>query len=321
MEQTFETLTKHIKSASNIIIMTHKYPDFDGLGAAFCLQAIINQFNIESCIVDARTNKNKALKKAFKLLNEYNIDFKASLSNFDINDNTLLIILDTHKSSMVENEKLLDKVKNRIVIDHHIKSKDYLKNNTLTYINSNLSSTVEFMASYMNYLNVKIHPLLATFMLVGLEIDTNSYNLKTTAKTHISAAYIIESGADNILKQILLKDTKANYLKRKKIIEKSTMINDKMALCVADRNTYTKVDLATIAEELLQFENVEASFSIAKIGTNLVGISARSIGKINVEQIMRELNGGGHYNEAATQLNCTVKEAERTLRKIIGGLK
>ncbi len=320
MDKTFETLTNIINEHEVIYIMTHKYPDFDGLGSAFSLQSIINQFGKECFIIDAKYNKTDSIKKAYKMLDENNVSYKLKKTNFKINEKTLLIILDTHKASMVEHEKLLEKCSNIVVVDHHIKSKNYIKGN-LSYINSNLSSTVEFMTFYLEYLNQSINPLLATFMMVGLEIDTNNYNLKTTDKTHEAAASLIRFGADNILKQILLKQSKASYLKRQKIIEKSTMINSNMALCVADGNKYTKIDLAAISDELLQFENVEASFTVGRIGKEVVGISARSIGQVNVEEIMRKLNGGGHYNEAATQLSCTVKEAERMLRKVIGGLK
>ncbi len=318
MEKAFENLTKLIKQSGNVILMTHKFPDFDGLSSALCLQQIINDFNIDNCIVDSIDGKSNSINKAYNMLNESNINYNVA-SKFHIDENTLLIILDTHKEVMVEDAELLKKVKNIVVIDHHIKSKEYIKNSLFTYINANLSSIVEFTTLYLKYLNIKVNSLLATFMLVGLEVDTNGFNLKTSSKTHTTAAVLFEMGADNVLKQIILKETLENYRKRHRVIEKSVMINTNYALCVANDEVYSKVDLATIAEELLQFEDVEASFAIGRISDEEVGISARSIGNVNVEKIMAQLNGGGHMTEAATQIKVSIKEAERFLRRIIGG--
>ncbi len=321
MEEIFNSLTQLIKEHNSILIMTHRNPDFDGMGSALGLQQIINSFKKESYICINNSEKNNSLKKSYNLIKENNLYFntvkKTYVDNL-INDDTLLIILDTHKKEMTEIPELVDKVKNIIVIDHHIKSKDHINDITLSYINSGLSSTVEFMANYIKYLNKQIDPLFATIMLVGLEIDTNNFRLKTTDKTYEAAAFLSKLGADNILKQELLQENKEIYIKRQKLIEKSFMINKNMSLCVLDSKIYENKDLAAIAEELLQFENVEASFVIGNISKDIVGISARSIGKINVEQIMAKLGGGGHYTEAATQIKeKTINEVQELLLNVL----
>ena len=321
MEEIFKSLTELIKQNDNILIMTHKNPDFDGMGSALCLQQIIKSFKKDSYICMNTNEKNKSLIKSYKLIQEKNLYFNIinkSNVNKIIDDNTLLIILDTHKKEMTEIPFLIDKIKNIVVIDHHIKNKDYIENYKLSYINSTLSSTVEFMVNYIKYLNKIVHSLYATIMLVGLEIDTNNFRLKTTEKTYEAASYLIQLGADNILKQELLQEDKEIYIRKQKLIEKSFMISDNMTLCILDNKVYENKDLASIAEELLQFENVEASFVIGKIKNDVVGISARSIGKINVEEIMAKLGGGGHYTEAATQIKeKTIKEVERILLNTI----
>ncbi len=321
MEEIFNSLTQLIKEHNSILIMTHRHPDFDGMGSALGLQQIINSFKKESYICINNSEKNSSLKKSYDLIKENNLYFSTvKKSNVEklINDDTLLIILDTHKKEMTEIPELIDKVKNVVVIDHHIKSKDHINDITLSYINSGLSSTVEFMANYIKYLNKQIDPLFATIMLVGLEIDTNNFRLKTTDKTYEAAAFLSKLGADNILKQELLQEDKEIYIKRQKLIEKSFMINSNMALCILDNKIYENKDLAAIAEELLQFENVEASFVIGKISKDITGISARSIGKINVEEIMAKLGGGGHYTEAASQIKeKTINEVQELLLNVL----
>lgn len=323
MEQIFKTLTELIKNHNHILIMTHRNPDFDGMGSAFGLQQIIKGFKKESYICINSNEKNKALVKAYNLLKENDVYFETVLKtkvNELINDETLLIILDTHKQEMLEVPELANKVKNIALIDHHIKNKSYIKDITFSYINANLSSTVEFMANYIKYLNKKVDPLIATFMLAGLEIDTNNFRLKTTSKTYEAASFLTILGADNTLKQEILQENKQDYIKREKLIENSYMINDSMILCVANEDYYENKDLAYIAQQLLGFENVKCSFVIGKLKENLIGISARSIGDVNVEEIMEKLGGGGHLNEAATQIkDKTINEVKKQLIETIGG--
>lgn len=321
MEEIFNGLTKLIKQNDNFIIMTHKNPDFDGMGSAIALQQIIKSLKKESYILVNNKELDKSMRKAFKLLDDRNIEYK-TISKMEvnkiINEESVVIILDTCKSEIVEYHKLLEISKNIVLIDHHIKNKEYIKGTLFNYINSNLSSVVEFMCDYLKYLNISINPIIATFLLVGLEIDTNNFKLKTTDKTYESAAFLTRMGSDNILKQELLQESIESYLRRTKLIEKSFMINKNMAMCLADSKIYKKQDLANIAEELLQFENVEASFAIGKINSKQVGISARSIGTIDVEKIMEKLGGGGHINEAAAQIeNKTILEVKEMLKEVI----
>lgn len=325
MEQIFKTLTQLIKNHDDILIMTHKNPDFDGMGSAIGLQQIIHGFKKNSYIVLNSNEKNKSLDESYELLKKNDLYFNSILKTKATNiikEDTLLIILDTHKAEMAESPELINKSKNIVVIDHHIKSKDYIKDATLTYINANLSSTVEFVTKYFKYLNKTVDPIIATFMLVGLEIDTNNYRLKTTKDTYEAASFLSQLGADNVLKQELLQENKEDYIKRQELIKKSYMINDNMALCIADNEIYKSKDLAYIAEQLLQFENVAASFVIGYLNKDTIGISARSLGNINVEEIMAKLGGGGHLTEAATQIkNSTLKKVEKQLIEQIGGTK
>lgn len=323
MDQVFSKLTELIRNSENVVIMTHRNPDFDGMGSAIALQQIIHSFKIDSYICVDKDEIDTTLTRAFDYMKKRGLYHKmVSKKEVDkiINENTLLIILDTHKKDMVEFPELLDISKNIAIIDHHIKSKEAIKKAVFTYINSKLSSIIELMVNYLKFLNKQVDPLTATIMEIGLEIDTNNFKLKTTDKTFEVAAFLSKMGADNILKQELLKEEKDIFIKRNRIIETSFMVKPNMAMCITDDLIYETKDLATIAEELLQFENVEASFVIGKINDNTIGISARSIGNINVLNYMSKLGGGGHFNEAATQIkDTTIQFVKDKLIKTIGG--
>ena len=136
------------------------------------------------------------------------------------------------------------------------------------------------------------------------------------------AAHLTSMGADSVLKQELLKESKDDYLRRADFIRSSYIIKKNIAICPLTVPISTKEELAEIAEELLKFEYVEASFAIGQLKKNEVGISARSIGNINVCEIMKLLGGGGHLTNAASQIsNSTVKEVERKIIKVLGELE
>lgn len=321
VQEIFNKVIELIKTNDNIYIMTHCNADFDGMGSSIALQQIINKFGKKSYIIRNYQDSDKSLKKVYNYLEQKNINcsFISKTEALKCVDNNLLFILDTQKSQLLEIPELLNKTTKVVLIDHHIKSKNSIEC-MVNYINANLSSTVEFIVEYMKYLNISFNPLIYTFLLAGLEIDTNNFRLKATEKTYEAAAFLLKNGADNVLKQELLQEEKENYIKRQQIIKNSYMVNENMSICVADDNLCTNQDLASIAEKILQFENVEASFVIGKISNDLIGISARSIGTVNVQNIMSKLGGGGHLNEAATQIKkMSLKEVEEQLIKLIGG--
>ena len=313
MEKLFKSLTEAIKNHNQIILMAHKNIDLDALGSLLCLYEITTTLKKETYIIMNEEVNNSVSKALSKL---QNINFKYNTN--EIEENALLIIVDTHKKELVEQETLLLKIKDIVVIDHHIKDPNYIKNTIFSYINSNLSSTAEIMLHYSKYLNYELSSITATIMLAGIEIDTNSYSLKTTDKTYETAALLLKIGADNLLKQELLKENKEEYLKRQKILENAHMITDKIALCIFDTDKNQKEEIALTAADLLQFDNVEIGFAIGKLKNGNIGISAKSLGNNNVKIIMNQLGGGGHMNNAASELkDVTIEEAKEKLLKII----
>lgn len=321
MTDIFKSLTQYIKNNDKIYIMTHKNPDLDGLGSAIALYTIVKSFHKECYIIDTEDEKNSTVKKMEEILEQNHIEIEkkteADLQNEDL-DRVLLIIVDVHKKELIESPNLLDRINHVIVLDHHIKGSSYITKTILSYINSHMSSVTEFMVYYLKYLNKSVDPVIATIMITGIEIDTNSYKLKTTEKTYEAAAILASFGADSILKQELLKENKEVYLRRSQFVKESYMINQVMAMCTLDEKIYVPKDLAEIAEQLLQFNDVEASFVVGKLKEDVVGISARSLGNVDVETVMEELGGGGHLTDAACQLkNCSIEEAKNKVIKIV----
>lgn len=316
MDKIFKKLDEIIDKFDDFIIMSHVNPDLDALGSSLGLYNILlNRNKKVSIFLDSRDLSiyDDSVKKSIEKLNSISFVNK---DNYSVNDNACLIILDVHSSKRLYDDCILDKVSNIVILDHHIRRRDYIHNTIYTYINSNLSSMVELISFYLKYSNVSIDSIVASIMLAGLEIDTNNYNLKTTNKTYLAASYLMEMGADIILKQELLKETKDEYVRRADYIKQSFKINDSIAMCILTDNVETS-ELSEIADDLLKLVDVQASFAIGYI-EDKVGVSCRSMGKLDVEKIASKLGGGGSKTNAALQSDLSIREIKNKIIQLVG---
>ena len=321
MRELFEKLNENIKKHDKIIIMTHARPDLDGMGSALALSKILTSMNKKNYIVFPKEQVNRSLEKAFKLLAENAIEFDFKKEEEIINakhNKPLLVILDTQKPELVESDKVLNLVDDKIVIDHHIGSLDTIDDTIYKYNDANKSSVVEVMAEYLNYLKLDIEPLILTVLLSGMVVDTSSFNIKTTARTFEMAAYLARNGADFVLIQELLKEPREEMVKRYSFISNSEEIVPDVLMCKMDDKIHGNVDIALLAKELLKFEDIKASFAIGKLSDRIVGVSARSMGNVNVGEIMKRIGGGGHLTDAGAQIkDKSIGEVESELKKVI----
>ena len=309
MHLIFDKLTKKIREYEKIIITSHKNPDLDGLTSSIVLASIARKFNKEAFVYlneeNISTTKVKELVGTSYFIDKYNVD-----------KNTLLIIVDTSSELYISSEKMLEDFQHIVVIDHHEISENNIENVEMRYINNNLSSIIEFMTYYLKYLNFKIEENLATLMLAGLEIDTNSFNMKTTAETYKAASILMEMGASAILKQDLLRNSREEILKRYELIKKSYVYKDVISICPLT-GLHNPVELAQIADELLSFKNIEITFCLGLINKDEVRISIRTRGKYNAKAIASKLNGGGSLTSSAAVLTISVKECEEKIKEIV----
>lgn len=319
MESLFSKIIELVKKYDKIILMGHIHPDMDAYGSCLGLSCILDSLHKENYIfLDVNNEENiESIKQGISLMENINYVNKDNYKDI-INDNTLLIICDTHLRERLEYPEILDEIKNVIVLDHHIKMPNYIKDTELFYIDSTLSCVVELIGYFAKYLYVDIPNITATIMLAGMEVDTNGFNIKITERAFVCAGYLINEGADPILKQQLLQEEKKDFLRRADYIKSSYIFEKKYAICLLDSMGTTQMELAEVSDELLKFEGVEASFTIGQLEGKKIGISARSLGNVDVCNIMKQMGGGGHATDAATQVsNVTIKGLEKRLKKIL----
>lgn len=321
MRDVFEKINENIKKHDEIIIMTHARPDLDGMGSALVLYKIVKSMNKPCYIVSPKEKIYRSLDKAMNLLYKNDIKFNLKTADEIINSkfsNPLLFVLDTQKPELVESERVLEYIKDKIVIDHHIGTLDTIDDAIYKYDDANKSSIAEVMAEYLKFLDLKIEPLIMTVLFVGMVVDTSSFSIKTTAHTFDMAAFLAKNGADFVLMQELLKEPKEEMTQRYVYINNSEEVLKDVLICKMDDKVHGNVDIALLAKELLKFEDVKASFAVGKLSHKIVGISARSMGEINVGEIMEKFGGGGHLTDAAAQIkDKTVDEVYTMLKNTI----
>lgn len=310
-----------IRKSKNIFLMAHKDLDLDALGSQIGLYMILKGKK-KKCyiIIDDKTHElgvEKVLRElegCLEIIKSEKIDEYM----YPRKSKNLLIILDTNKDKLVQNKELLNKFNNKLVIDHHETGRSTIKDATLI-IDPKVSSTCEMIANLIEYYDVEIESYYATILLSGIVLDTNNYTLNTTAETYYLSYYLSSLGASAKKVQYLLKQDIEDYKERQKLLTDIEIINGKIAFTKATSTiVYRKEDLAKVADTLLFFNNIEASFVVGKIGKDTVGISARSLGNFDIVKILTSFGGGGDtYNGAAQIEKSTVSKVEQELKRIL----
>nr|WP_234960494.1 DHH family phosphoesterase [Salinicoccus halodurans] len=293
----------------NVLIMGHKHPDMDALGSAIGVARIATMNGIKANIILNDEDIDDTLQRMFKEVQEREelMDlFVTSDEAWDLmSTKTTVVVVDTHRPSMVLDEVIVNKATRKVIIDHHRRADDFISSPLLVYMEPYASSASELVAELLEYQNreQKLSRLEATIMLTGIIVDTRNYTLRTGSRTFDAASFLRSNGADPVLAQTFLKDDIDTYIARSDLIKSAEIHDNGMAIVKADTSmTYHPVTVAQAADQLLQIEGVKASFVMAIREDESIGISARSLGEINVQIVMESLGGGGHLSNAATRV-------------------
>ena len=314
-------LNKVIKTSDTIFLMAHRDLDLDALGSCIGLNTILTRKKKKVYIIIDDKQHELGVEKVIRELEGCIKIIKSIDIDKYLNPNSkknLLIILDTNKIDLLQSKELLKKIDRKVVIDHHELGKGSVKD-ALLIIDNEVSSTCEMITELIEFYDVEIEPYYATVLLSGIVLDTNNFTLKTNSETYYAAYFLTCLGASAKKVQYLLKQDINEYTERQKLMADIETINGKIAFTKATPYTiYRREDLAKVADTLLFFNNIEASFVVGKIGKNTVGISARSLGNYDISTILTNLGGGGDtYNGAAKFENTTISKVEQQLKQEI----
>ncbi len=315
-------LEELMHECNNIIVMGHANPDIDSIGAGLGVYRIAKNLQKEAYIVN--DNYGNSIQSFIDVItkdenyNDVFIEKNEALSK--INEETLLVIVDTNKRNLVELPELLQKTEKIVVIDHHRRSTDYIDNAILTFHEVYASSASELVTELIQYTEkeIELPQIEAEALYGGIMVDTKNFAFKTGVRTFEAAAYLRKCGVDILKVKKWFQIDLEGYNKIANIVKNAEMVKDTIGISIyEDIDKEASLICAKAADELLTISEVTASFVIGNLGDK-VCISGRSVGDINVQVILEKLGGGGHITLAGAQVeNMTCIEVKEELIKRI----
>ena len=311
-------LKKLLKTSSTVYIMGHKFSDLDSVGSSYGLySALRDKYNVK-LVVNKQNPLARPLVDFLRFSDKDCEIFDYSEIEDTVDENSLLIVLDTHRNVIMDYQELYDRVARLVIIDHHRKADDFVDRTQAKYMKSSASSACEIVTFIIRLMGIRKPGIVAaTALLSGIMLDTKNFVMNTNANTFGAASFLRQNRADPVLIKKMFSES-VEVCKRKYEIVSGVELLDNCAIARTETNDqFTRIATAQAADELLGINGVVAAFVMCP-SDDKVNISARSFGDVDVQKIMARLGGGGHKTVAACQISVPdMERADALLRKAI----
>lgn len=317
-------ISEKLKSVDCVFVVGHKNLDMDALGSAVGMQLFSSNILDESYVVYDSEQMSPDIHRAIQFLENEGVTKLLPLNQAMemVTNRSLLVMVDHSKTALTLSKEFYDLFTQTIVIDHHRRDQDFPDNAVITYIESGASSASELVTELIQFQNSKksrLSRIQASVLMGGMMLDTKNFTSRVTSRTFDVASYLRTRGSDSVVIQELAATDFEEYRLVNELILQGQAVQPSILVAQAkDTKEYDTVVISKAADTMLAMSGIEASFVIAKNRQGDISISARSRSKINVQRIMEELGGGGHFNLAAARLtDMSLQEAGDKLKTII----
>ena len=317
-------ISDKLKSVDRVFVVGHKNLDMDALGSAVGMQLFSSNVLEESYVVYDPTQMSPDIARAVNYLKEEGVSKLLPLNQAMtmVTKRSLLVLVDHSKTALTLSKEFYDLFTQTIVIDHHRRDQDFPDNAVITYIESGASSASELVTELIQFQNSKkkrLSRIQASVLMGGMMLDTKNFTSRVTSRTFDVASYLRTRGSDSIVIQEIAATDFEEYRLVNELILQGQMVQPSILVAQAlEDREYDTVVISKAADAMLAMSGIEASFVLAKNSQGTISISARSRSKINVQRIMEELGGGGHFNLAAARLtDMSLQEAGDKLKTVI----
>ena len=317
-------ISEKLKSVDCVFVVGHKNLDMDALGSAVGMQLFSSNVLDDSYVVYDSEQMSPDIHRAIQFLENEGVTKLIPLTQAMgmVTNRSLLVMVDHSKTALTLSKEFYDLFTQTIVIDHHRRDQDFPENVVITYIESGASSASELVTELIQFQNSKkarLSRIQASVLMGGIMLDTKNFTSRVTSRTFDVASYLRTRGSDSVVIQELAATDFEEYRLVNELILQGQAVQPSILVAQAkDTKEYDTVVISKAADTMLAMSGIEASFVIAKNRQGDISISARSRSKINVQRIMEELGGGGHFNLAAARLtDMSLQEAGDKLKTII----
>ncbi|MGT2682582.1 DHH family phosphoesterase [Streptococcus porci] len=316
-------ISDRIKMVDQVFVMGHRNLDMDALGAAVGMEFFASNIISNTYAIYDDQQMSPDIARAVERLkadgNTHLITVNEALAQ--ITDQSLLIMVDHSKTALSLSREVYNRFTEVVVVDHHRRDEDFPKNAVLSFVESGASSASELVTELIQFQNasVKLSKLQASVLMAGIMLDTKNFSTRVTSRTFDVGSYLRTLGSDSVeIHNISAIDFDEYRIINELILRGEKLWEGIIIASGSEDRTYSNVISSKAADTLLDMAGIEAAFVVTRNSQGNVSISARSRSKINVQRVMEELGGGGHFNLAACQLeNQTVSEALLLLKEKI----
>lgn len=317
-------ISEKLRSVDRVFVVGHKNLDMDALGSAVGMQLFASNILDESYVVYDAEQMSPDIHRAIQFLENEGVTKLLPLNQAIemVTNRSLLVMVDHSKTALTLSKEFYDLFTHTIIIDHHRRDQDFPENAVITYIESGASSASELVTELLQFQNSKksrLSRMQASVLMGGMMLDTKNFTSRVTSRTFDVASYLRTRGSDSVVIQELAATDFEEYRLVNELILQGQAVQPSILVAQAkDGKEYDTVVISKAADTMLAMSGIEASFVIAKNSQGDISISARSRSKINVQRIMEELGGGGHFNLAAARLtDMSLQEAGDRLKTVI----
>ena len=296
-------LAEILDVTEHVIVMGHKFPDLDVLGAAAGIAAMARKKNVPVNIIQAPSPyPAEAMAKRLHALPEYkNLFIPAEQARHLAGPTTTVVVVDTNRPEQTQAPELLTSGAKIVVIDHHRRAASYIEKPSLSFQDPYASSASELVTELVQY-NLDsgdLKRLEAEALLSGIVLDTKAFTMRTGSRTFETAAFLRKSGADTTEVKKFFQNNLEDTITKFHIIQRAHTYHKSMAITWTDHKVGRAI-AGQAADELLNIAGIDASFVLFPEDGQTY-LSTRSSGKVNVQVISEMLGGGGNAATAGAQ--------------------
>lgn len=319
------TIQDLVKDSRRIFILGHQNSDYDCMGAALAMANWCKALGREAFIVLRDVPRDRQLQETMEqyhtaVFEKHNFITQEDALKILDPSRDLLVMVDHGVPAISSGPQLLEKCHRILVIDHHRRGEGFVGSPMLTYVESQASSTCELITELIetSSVSVPIYEAEATIMYLGILVDTNRFKTHTSQRTFQAAGTLRLWGANSQIAEKALQEDLGHFKQRNDMIAQANSYRGRFMIA-ALKEPADRTMMSQVSDALLEIRGCQASFTIAKnIANGRVAISARSDGSFNVQRVMEQLSGGGHFTAAAAEFtDLSVEEAQEALQKIL----
>lgn len=297
-----------LKTVDAVFVVGHRNLDMDALGSAVGMQYFAQNIMNNAYTVYDETEMGSDIQRAIQKLTQENCSNLMTVEEAkkQVTADSLLIMVDHSKIGLTLSKEFYELFSQVVVVDHHRRDTDFPDNAILTYIESGASSASELVTELIQFQNDKHHKLnrlQSSLLMAGIMLDTKNFTSRVTSRTFDVASYLRNRGSDSSEIQQIAATDFSEYRQINELILRGQKLTSHIVLvCGDEKILYDNIVPSKAADTILEMAGIEAVFVITKNINDYIAISARSRSKVNVQRIMEEMGGGGHFNLAAAQV-------------------